>query len=36
MQEATGGADMANSEMEDGLPDRGMRRNVRANMFRII
>lgn len=36
MQEVIGGADMANSEMEDGLPDRGMRRNVRANMFRII
>ena len=36
MREAMGGADMANTEFEDGVPDRGMRRNVRENMFRII
>jgi hypothetical protein len=36
MRQAMGDADMANVEMEDGVPDRGMRRNVRANMFRII
>ena len=36
MREAMGGADMANIEIEDGVPDRGMRRNVRENMFRII
>jgi len=36
MREAMGGSDMANVEMEDGIPDRGMRRNVRENMFRVI
>lgn len=36
MREAMGGTDMANIEMEDGIPDRGMKRNVRENMFRII
>ena len=36
MREAMGGADMANTEFEDGVPDRGMRRNVRENMFRIL
>jgi hypothetical protein len=36
MREAMGGADMANTEFEDGVPDRGMKRNVRENMFRII
>jgi hypothetical protein len=36
MKEAMGGADMANTEFEDGVPDRGMKRNVRENMFRII
>ena len=36
MRQAMGDADMANVEMEDGVPDSGMRRNVRANMFRII
>jgi hypothetical protein len=36
MQEAMGGADHSNVEMEDGIPDRGMKRNVRENMFRII
>jgi hypothetical protein len=36
MKEAMGGADMTNVEMEDGIPDRGMKRNVRENMFRII
>jgi len=36
MKEAMGGADMANTEFEEGVPDRGMKRNVRENMFRII
>jgi hypothetical protein len=36
MKEAMGGLDLSNVEMEDGVPDRGMRRNVRENMFRII
>ena len=36
MREAMGGADHSNVEMEDGVPDRGMKRNVRENMFRII
>jgi hypothetical protein len=36
MQDAMGGSDLSNVEMEDGVPDRGMRRNVRENMFRII
>jgi hypothetical protein len=36
MKEAMGGTDMSNVEMEDGVPDTGMRRNVRANMFRVI
>ena len=36
MIQSMGDADMANVEMEDGVPDSGMRRNVRANMFRII
>ena len=36
MREAMGATDMANTEFEDGVPDRGMRRNVRENMFRII
>jgi hypothetical protein len=36
MQEAMGGADHSNVEMEDGVPDRGMRHNVRENMFRIM
>jgi hypothetical protein len=36
MRDAMGGSDLSNVEMEDGVPDRGMRRNVRENMFRII
>jgi hypothetical protein len=36
MREAMGGSDLANVEMEDGLPDRGMKRRVRENMFRLI
>jgi len=36
MKEAMGGSDLSNVEMEDGVPDRGMRRNVRENLFRII
>jgi len=36
MRQAMGDADMANVEMEDGIPDGGMRRNVKANMFRVI
>jgi hypothetical protein len=36
LKEAMGGADLSNAEMEDGVPDRGMRRNVRENMFRIM
>ena len=36
MREVMGGADHSNVEMEDGVPDRGMKRNVRENMFRII
>lgn len=36
MREAMGGADHCNVEMEDGVPDRGMKRNVRENMFRIM
>jgi len=36
MREAMGGSDLANVEMEDGLPDRGMKRHVRENMFRLI
>jgi hypothetical protein len=36
MREAIGGADHCNVEMEDGVPDRGMKRNVRENMFRIM
>ena len=36
MREAMGGADTTNIEIEDGVPDRGMKRNVRENMFRII
>ena len=36
MRDAMGGSDLSNVEMEDGVPDRGMKRNVRENMFRII
>jgi hypothetical protein len=36
MREAMGGSDLANVEMEDGVPDRGMKRHVRENMFRLI
>ena len=36
VHEAFGGGDMTNVEFENGAADRGMRRNVRENMFRII
>jgi len=36
VHEAVGGGDMTNIEFENGVADRGMRRNVRENMFRII
>jgi hypothetical protein len=36
IREAIGGSDLSNVEMEDGVPDRGMKRHVRENMFRII
>jgi hypothetical protein len=36
MRDAMGGSDLSNVEMEDGVPDRGMKRNVRENMFGII
>ena len=36
MKEAMGGSDLSNVEIEDGVPDRGMKRHVRENLFRII